>query len=99
MIIVVSKGSHNRNLHIPAFDGEPRQFAHRFDPNDPEDVPHQVQNFWQYAKALGGFHPPIILYGPDPMPENEQEADHIAVQMSDWASLVESSTGMAVEIR
>ena len=96
-IVVVTKGAHARNTHIPPFEDGPRQFAHRFDPNEVEDVPHQVQNFIQYANALGGYHPPIVLLSPK-MGDDEAEWDHIQVEMSDWRSIVETATGMAVDI-
>ena len=96
---VITKGAHARNVHLPPFDGQPRQFAHRWDPDDVEDVAHQAQNFKLYADALGGYVPPIILIAPDPMPDDQAECNHIKVNMSDWASIVESATGMAVEIR
>ena len=95
--IVVTKGSHARNVHLPPFDGEPRQFAHRWDPDDPEDVAHQAQNFTLYAKALGGYVAPIVLLAP-PIPDGP-EADHIRVNLADWKSIVETGTGMPVEIR
>ena len=98
-VIVLTKGSHARNVHIPPDDGTPRQFAHRWDPDDVEDVPHQAQNFKLYADTLGDYQAPIVLLSPDPMPDDQVECNHIKVNMADWASIVESATGMAVEIR
>lgn len=100
MIVTITKGSHARNVHLPPLSDEPRQFAHRFDPDDPEDVPHQAQNFITYATALGGYVAPIVLISP-PMSEAEDgpEYDHIKVELADWASVVETATGMPVEIR
>ena len=97
-VIVITKGAHHRNTHIPERDDEPRQFAHRWDPDSPEDVAHQAGNFKTYATALGGYVPPIVLLAP-PMPDDPNEADHIRVNLSDWASIVRTSTGHQVEIR
>jgi hypothetical protein len=96
-VVVITKGSHARNTHMPPRDGEPRQFAHRWDPDDPEDVPHQAQNFKLYADSLGGYVPPVILLAP-PLPEGP-EADHIRVNLADWKSIIESGMGVPVEIR
>jgi hypothetical protein len=98
MIEVITKGAHARNVHLPAFDDEPRQFAHRWDPDEVEDVPHQAQNFLIYAQALGGYVPPIVLL-PPPKPEDDVEWAHIQVNMGDWRDIVETATGVKVEIR
>lgn len=86
MIEIISKGAHWRNVHLQ--EG-PCQFAHVFDPDDPEDVPHQAHNFMTYAKALGNFDSPFVLIGP---------ADQ-AVHLSDWAQIVSTATHVPVEIR
>ncbi len=99
MIVTITAGSHDRNTHLPPFDqDDPRQFAHRWDPDDPEDVAHQASNFITYAVSLGGYVPPIVLI-PPARPEDDREWDHIQVNMSDWADLVKTATGMDVEIR
>lgn len=98
MILTITKGAHQRNVHLPAMDDEPRQFAHRWDPDEPEDVAHQVQNFLTYAQALGGYVPPIVLIGPLKT-DDEVEWAHTQVNMGDWRDMVESATGLPVEIR
>jgi hypothetical protein len=98
MIVVITKGSHARNTHIPPRDGEPRHYGHRWDPNDPEDVAHQAMNFTTYANALGGYEEPIVLLGPPPS-DDEQENLHVKVNMGDWQDIVETATGKRVEIR
>ena len=60
MILTITKGAHWRNTHLPAL-GEDRQFAHIFDADEPEDVPHQASNFITYANALGHSHGPHVL--------------------------------------
>jgi hypothetical protein len=96
-VYVITRGAHARNVHVPPDDGEPRQFAHRWDPDDPEDVPHQAMNFKLYADALGGYVAPVVLLAP-PLPEGP-EADHIKVNLSDWKSIIETGMGVPVEIR
>lgn len=98
MIITITSGAHWRNVHLPNLEGELVQFAHRFDPDEPEDVPHQANNFLTYANALGGFTTPHVLIGP-PKGDDEIENAHIAVEMSDWAAIVSSATGSKVTIR
>ncbi len=97
-VIVLTKGAHARNTHIPPDDGKPRQFAHRWDPDEVEDVPHQAQNFKLYADALGGYVEPIVLLSPPPCDDPAEEA-HRKVNMADWASIVRTATGKQVEIR
>jgi hypothetical protein len=97
-VVVISKGSHARNTHLPPLSDGPRHFAHRWDADDPEDVPHQANNFRTYAASLGGFEPPFILLRPDVMPD-EPERAHVEVNLSDWASIVKTATGVPVEIR
>lgn len=98
-VIVITAGAHRRNVNMPSITDEPRQFAHRWDPDEEEDVAHQAQNFKLYADALGGYVPPIVLLSPDPMPDDQVECNHIKVNMADWASIVETATGLPVEIR
>ena len=98
MILTITKGSHARNVHLPPRTDEPVHFAHRWDPDDPEDVPHQVQNFVTYAKALGGYSMPCYLI-PPPFGDDEVENAHIRVNMSDFKSIVETGHGWPVEIR
>ena len=88
-VVVITKGSHRRNVHLPDLEGV--QFAHRYDPDDPEDVPHQVSNFLNYATALGTSVGPHVLLGPD---------DTVSrCYMRDWAQIVESATHVPVKIR
>lgn len=99
MILTITRGSHARNVHLPSLDpDEPRQFAHRWDPDDPEDVPHQAHNFLTYANALGGYVEPIVLI-PPPFTDDEVDNDHIRVNMGDWRDIVQTATGLKVEIR
>jgi len=91
MVIVITAGAHRRNVHMPELTDEPRQFAHRFDPDEAEDVPHQCQNFLSYATALGGNVGPHILLGPDDIVSR--------CFMRDWAQIVSTATGVRVETR
>lgn len=86
MTVIITRGAHWRNTHLV---DEPSQFAHVFDPDDPEDVPHQAHNFMTYAKALGNFDSPFVLIGPEDQ----------AVHLCDWAQIVQTATGVQVEIR
>ena len=97
-VIVISSGAHKRNVNLPPLGDEPRQFAHRWDPDENEDVAHQAQNFTTYATALGAYEPPIVLLSPV-IPATGPEYDHVKVNLSDWASVVETATGKPVEIR
>lgn len=112
MTLTITSGAHWRNVDVPV-STEARSFAHIFDPESPEDVPHEAGNFLTYARALGGASE-IILYRPmddDELPDwvapieahsarhFGPEDDHIEVMMSDWASIVTGATGLPVEIR
>jgi hypothetical protein len=97
-VIIITRGAHWRNTKMPTLTDEPRQFAHRWDPDEVEDVAHQAQNFKLYAEALGGFSPPIVLLSP-PMPDTGPDYDHIKVNLSDWASIIETAMNMPVVIR
>jgi hypothetical protein len=109
MIVTISSGAHWRNLDVPS---DADQYAHIFDPESPEDVPHDAHNFITYAVALGLPDAAIILLRPEdewpdwaaPVEEHSArhfgpEDDHIEVMMSDWKAIVESATGRQVEIR
>lgn len=97
MIEIISKGAHWRNVHLPE-TSEPRQFAHIFDPDEAEDVPHQAQNFVQYGNALGSHVGPHVLIGPGPT-DDPIEDQHVLVELCDWRMIVESATHVPVEIR
>jgi len=97
-IITITTGAHGRNVDIPPSNSSPRQFAHKWDWDEPEDNAHQAQNFIQYATALGGYVPPVILL-PPPIPEDPRDWDTIKVKMADWAGNVEAALGTTVEIR
>lgn len=98
-ILTITSGAHWRNTNLPTLaPGEERQFAHRWDPDEPEDVAHQAQNFMQYAHALGGFVAPLVLI-PPVKTDDEVEWAHIQVNMSDWADIVETGMNMQVDIR
>ena len=89
-VIVITEGAHRRNVHIGELD-EPVQFAHVYDPDEPEDVPHQTQNFMTYAGALGGNVGPHVLIGP---------TDTVSrCFMRDWSQIVSSGTGVRVQVR
>ena len=42
--VLITEGAHWRNVHMPPIEAS-RQFAHKFDPDCPEDVPHQAITF------------------------------------------------------
>jgi hypothetical protein len=97
MIVTISSGSHVRfedATDAPAG----AQFAHYFDPDDAEAVPNQAQNFVTYATALGDYGTPFVLYSP-PRCDDEAQWAYICVEMADWRQIVESGTGVKVEIR
>ena len=108
MIVTITSGAHWRNVGI---DPDADQYAHIFDPESPEDVPHEAQNFITYANALGWPDAPIVLYRPDEDDEPHHpvethsarhfgpDDDHVEVMMADWKELVETATGRTVEIR
>lgn len=105
----ITSGAHWRNVDIPE-DAE--QYAHIFDPESAEDVPHEAGNFITYYKALGGCEGSVVLYSPaDEIPEWMHpieahsarhfgpEDDHIDVMMADWKILVETALSKKVEIQ
>ncbi len=96
MIITISSGAHWRNVGLKPGDYSEDQFAHIFDPDEPEDVPHQAHNFMTYATALGACAQPFVLIAPED--EDEPEQSHVHVEMSDWQAIVESETVVKVEI-
>ena len=51
-VTTITSGAHWRDVHVPQNSAQPRQFAHIFDPDEPEDVPHQASNFITYANAV-----------------------------------------------
>lgn len=110
MIVTITSGAHWRNVHVP-HDAE--QFAHIFDPESPEDVPHEAHNFLTYGRSLGFPDAAVILYRPldedelpdwvSPMEPHSArhfgpDEDHIEVMLADWKMIVETATGMTVEI-
>lgn len=95
--VVITQGAHVR--YSEANDAPLGcQFAHAFDPDCPEDVPHQAMNFTMYAQALGHYKAPFVVYAPE-RPEDDVEWAHIQVELADFQSIVESGTGVKVEIR
>jgi hypothetical protein len=99
MIVTITSGAHGMNTDLPAFPpGEPVQFAHLWDFEEPEDNAHQVLNFVKYATALGGWSNPVVLL-PPPVPADPRDWDYIQVKMADWAAMVESDLECEVEIR
>ena len=107
--VTITSGAHWRNVDI---DPDATEFGHIFDPESPEDVPHEAQNFITYMTALGGCQS-VVLYRPDdedlpdwvaPLEPHSArhfapDDDHVEVMMSDWKTIVESATGKKVEIR
>ena len=110
MTVTITSGAHWRNMDAESGADE---YAHIFDPESPEDVPHEAHNFITYLNALGGCEGPLVLYRPDdtdipdwisPLEPHSArhfgpEDDHVEVMMSDWKQIVESATGKVVEIR
>lgn len=95
--ILITSGAHWRNTHLPPLS-ESRQFAHRFDPDEAEDVAHQAHNFTTYAKALGSYDSPFVLISPS-QTDDPVEQQHVEVELSDWVSIVSTATGVRVETR
>jgi hypothetical protein len=95
--VLISSGAHWRNVHLPSDEAE-RQFAHRFDPDEVEDVPHQAWNFITYANCLGAHASPFVLISP-PKSGDAAEQQHIEVELSDWVHLVQTATRVPVVIR
>lgn len=94
--VVITKGAHARNVHIPVHEG-PVQFAHRWDPDEQEDCPHQAHNFMTYARALGGYVPPVIVLAEQRDDPNDQAEQNC--HLADWASIVGTALDTEVEIR
>lgn len=108
--VTITSGAHWRNVDVPQ-DAE--QYAHIFDPESPEDVPHEAHNFITYLNALGGCDEPLVLYRPETVvipdwvaPVEDFSArhfgpdeDHIEVMMADWVTIVETATGQRVEVQ
>lgn len=94
MIVTITSGAHGRSVKP---EGGPHNFAHLFDPDSAEDVPHQAQNFITYANALGASEAPHVLIAP-PLGEGS-DADLLLTEMCDWAELVQSSTGTRVVLQ
>ena len=93
-ICTITSGAHWRNMDVPP---DADQFAHVFDPESPEDVPHEAQNFITYAQALGFPDAPIVLLRPEderedwmaPVEDHSArhfgpEDEHIEVMLADW---------------
>ena len=98
-VIAITKGSHHLNTAVTRDDPEsPRQFAHIWDFNDPEDTAHQATNFIQYAQALGNFEGPVELISVN-IPEDDADRAYAAAKMYDWRSIVRAALGVPVEIR
>jgi hypothetical protein len=96
--VVITKGAHRRNVHLPHLSDEPRQFAHQWDADEAEDNAHQAHNFITYATALGGYAEPVVLL-PPPETDDTTETARRATMLSDWSDIVGSALDMKVEIR
>jgi hypothetical protein len=99
-ILVITTGDHGRTVPLPTIPPGEVRFAHQYIPEDQDPEGHEIQawNFITYAHALGGFNGRHVLLSPE-LPDDEAEAQHIRVLMSDWASIVSTATGVQVEIR
>lgn len=110
MVITITSGAHWRNVGVSQVEAD--QFAHIFDPESPEDVPHEAHNFITYYRALGGCEGSVVLYRPTedlpdwvaPIEEHSArhfgpEDDHIEVMMSDWVQIVETALSKKVEVQ
>jgi hypothetical protein len=106
--VIITSGAHWRNVGV---SHEADQYAHIFDPESAEDVPHEAWNFITYYNALGGCEGSVVLYRPDDEPQEWMhpieahsarhfgpEDDHIEVMMSDWVILVETALSKRVEV-
>lgn len=98
MIIVITKGATWKNTNVPEQGSEPRQFAHEWDPDEVQDRGHQAGNFIHYYQALGEFVAPFVLLG-GPQPQDEAQAGQLKVELDGWKSIVETATGVEVQIR
>lgn len=97
--IAITKGSHHLNTAVTgSTPAPPRQFAHIWDFNDPEDTAHQATNFIQYAQALGGFEGPIELLSVN-VPEEDADRAYAVAQMYQWRSIVRAALGVEVHVR
>lgn len=94
-VVTITSGSHWRNVNVVNTGVD--QFAHVYDPDDPEDHEHQAQNFMTYAAALGPSLAPHVLIAPEPEPD-ENDQLYIDMQMDAWREIVQSGTGVKVEI-
>jgi hypothetical protein len=92
-VIVISRGSHHRNWPL---EGE-GLYAHAYDPNDPEGVPNQTQNFMRYAVALR-LEGPYAIVAP-PVPDDPAEAAHILCEMCDFRQIVETALNTKVHVQ
>jgi hypothetical protein len=97
-VVVISKGAHKRNVHMPDPNNGPYQYAHQWDAGDPEDCPHQAQNFLTYAKALGNWCSPCVLL-PDRSVGEGEDRSEMNCHLADWVSIVGSAMDTEVEIR
>ena len=98
-VIAITKGSHHLNTAVTRDNPEPpRQFAHIWDFNDPEDNAHQATNFIQYAQALGDFEGPVEILSVN-IPDDDSDRTWAAAQMYQWRSIVRAALGVPVEIR
>lgn len=95
MIVTISTGSQGKNPDVPST--QPRQFAHQWI-DDTADTAHQASNFLNYARALGEYQAPIVLLG-GRRPDDEVDKNYVAAQLDQWRSIVQTATGMPVEIR
>ena len=99
MIITITSGSHWRNVGLNvAHDFVEDQFAHVYDPDDPEDFYRQAQNFITYSNALGKSLAPHVLLRPEYEDTDTNEEAHIEVELADWAAVVSTATGTRVVI-
>jgi hypothetical protein len=97
-IVTISSGAHWRNMAVESETNNGRDnFAHIFDPDEPEGVPQQAHNFITYAAALGYSPAPHILIAPEEDPDPVEQA-HVNVMMADWSQIVSTATGVEVRI-
>jgi len=98
VIIVITTGSQGTTLVVPPQGEEPRQFAHQWDIDDISDVAHQAGNFLKYRRALGEHAAPLVLLR-GPVPQDPALAQMLEINLGDWQSIVQTATGMPVEIQ
>jgi hypothetical protein len=108
-MVAITAGAHWRNPDAK----QGTEYAHLFDPESPEDVAHQAQNFILYAQALGSVVEPLVLVRPNddelpswvaPLePHSARHFDpsdaHVEIMLAECAQVIEGATGMKVEIR